>query len=141
MAKRPTFGIAKPKRAAKPTNPFAPAKPAKTKTPPAMRKTQFENLLCKAIAERLTVLLRYEDDLHFREFAPLAVYFSDSAKRKVLVSGQQISNPNDYRAKNEPHNFEVGKIADLKLGSNTFNHDARASLTDNKYRHGIICTI
>ncbi|WP_430444069.1 hypothetical protein [Sphingorhabdus contaminans] len=132
MAKRTTFGTIKP---------FKATKSSKPKPPPAMRKTQYENLLCQAIASSVTVMLRYDDDLQFREFGPTAVYYSDEGRTKVLVSGEQFSNPNDYQSKNGPHNFEVDRIVDLKLGSNAFNPDARISVSDNKYRYGIICSV
>ena len=141
MVKRPTFGTFKPIRSSKAKSPLALAKPPKAKAPPAMRKVQFENLLCQAIAAKVTVMLRYEDDLQFREYGPSVVYYSDQGRMKALVSGEQISNSNDYSPKNGPHNFEVGKIADLKTSTNTFDPDARISLSDNKYRHGIICPI
>lgn len=86
-------------------------------------------------------MLRYDDDMQLREFGPTAVYYSDEARMKVLVSGEQLSNPNDYQSENGPHNFEVGRIAELKLGTNTFNPDSRISLSDSKYRYGIICSV
>lgn len=139
MVKRTTFGTIKPFNPTKTKNPLAQIKTASPKPLPSMRKTRHERLLCQAIASNVTVMLRYGDDMQFREFGPAAVYYSDQGRTKVLVSGEQISNPNDYQSKNGPHNFEVGKISDLKLGTNTFDPNVRVSLSDNKYRYGIIC--
>lgn len=139
MAKGPKIVGMKPIKPLKIKNPFIAAK--KPVALPALRNFNFERLLCDAIAKRVTVMLRYDDDLQAREFGPIAVYYGDSANQKVLVSGEQLSNPNDFRAKNGPHVFEVGKIRDLSIGPNTYNSDARVSLSDNRYRNGIICSI
>lgn len=112
----------------KPRNPFAAAKPEER---PAPRKLSVENLLCQAIAERMTVSLFYDDDIVARLFEPHAVYHS--TKNKVCVSGNQ---PGDG-----PKNLEVGKIRNAQCTGDKFQSDPRFDRLDPKYQNGVICSI
>lgn len=129
MARKPSnpFGaFGKPAR--KPRNPFV---QPKAEERPAPRQSQTENLLCRAIRERLVVSLYYDDDLAARRFEPTAVYHS--TKGKVCVSGIQ---PNSG-----PKNLEVGKIRNASLTGDKFQPDPRFDRFDAKYRNGIICSV
>lgn len=116
-----------------------PYKTPKQEPPPAPRNQGFENLLCQAIRERRVVELRYDDDAQFRRFEPAAVY--NTAKHKICVSGVQLTNPNEPGDEQGPHNFEVGKIADLTLTDVNFQPDPRFDRFDAKYKNGIICCV
>lgn len=118
---------------------FGPNKAPKQDAPPAPRKPNFESLLCNAISNRMRVALQYDGDHMERLFEPSAVYWT--SKRKVCVSGVQITNPEKPQDNMEPHNFEVGKISHLRLTDQTFAPDPRFSRSDPKYRNGIICSL
>lgn len=113
--------------------------PAKPKPAPAPRNYPFEKLLCEAIAKLQQVELKYEDDPQFRIFDPYAVYLSASGK--ILVSGTQVKDPNDPVDQFEPHNFEVGKIAALRLRTGNFVRDPRFDPFADKYKKGFICRV
>lgn len=121
----------------RPKNPFAPSSPPEK--PPAPRNIAFEDKLADAMAKRVRVELRYDDDWGMRGFEPTAVYWT--AKQKVCVSGVQVSNANDPMDESGPHNFEVGRITALVLTDITFVPDARFDRFDPKYRHGIISSV
>jgi hypothetical protein len=114
-------------------------KPPKQEPPPAPRNIPFENLLCQAIRELRVVEIRYETDRLFRTYEPAAVF--PTSKGKTCVSGVQLTDPNDPVDQHEPHDFEVGKIAELRLTDTKFQPDPRFDRFGSKYKHGIICSI
>ncbi len=120
-------------------SPFGVVPKKQSEAPPAARRPDLENILCAAIQQRTRVALRYEDDLAARTFDPYAVFWS--SKRKVCVSGMQISNPSKPMDRLEPHIFEVGKIRTLSLTDEMFSVDPRFDRGDRKYRGGIICAV
>ena len=58
---------------------------------PAARNLHFEELLCRAVAARLLVELRYDAEVEPRLFAPHLVYRSTTGR--INVGGTQIHNP------------------------------------------------
>jgi hypothetical protein len=131
MAKKSPFGSWPPKTR-KPSNPFAPPKQPSV---PAPRNSAWEGALCTAIRNSVLVELRYEDDIHGRLFAPYVVYRTGTGK--TCVFGMEIPNmgmPND---RDDPHNFEVGKIRTLNLTINKFARDPQFNLAQPKYRNRV----
>ncbi len=106
---------------------------------PASRKPNIEGALCDAIQKRLVVELRYENETGFREFEPSAVYFT--TRGKVCVSGLETRDDNPGTEPLGPHNFEVGRIADLRITNRQFIPDPRFDRRNPKYRNGILCSI
>lgn len=114
----------------------------KSASPAVMRKPAFEQMLCEAIRAGVTVELRYQKpdegpDFLFRVFGPVAVYKSE--QDKISVSGEELVNPNEPGKKSTPHNFEIGRIVDLRVTANPFQPSAAVDYTQAKYRNGIIC--
>lgn len=81
----------------RPRNPFA---RAMDEDWPAPRRMEIEQLLCKAIEQRVLVSLYYEDDIAPRLFGPSVVY--RTTKDKICAYGIQQGEG--------PHNFEIGKV-------------------------------
>jgi hypothetical protein len=127
MAQRPTVFGAKPKRQAQP------------EAPPAPRKMALESQLCDAIADRVCVLICYEQEAFEREYEPAAVYWSE--RGRVLVSGVQVRNGGNPTEKSRPHNFEVGLIRSLTVTKIKFVPDPRFDRRNPKYARGIICSV
>jgi len=116
------------------------AKPSPTlKEPPAPRRLDFEQRLCKAIRECVRVELRYDDDFATRLFEPTAVYWS--SQDKVCVAGTQVLHPDVPSSALEPRNFEVGNITSLTLTEVSFVPDRRFDRFDPKYERGIVCSV
>lgn len=135
MARRPSnpFGI-KPFKPKKLPNPYAPVKANKPDIPAAPRNYDFENLLCKAIHDGVMVELRYHKpdempDTHFRTFGPTSVYHTET--HKICVAGEELGGG--------PHNFEVGRIVQLRATANPFQPSFSVDYTAAKYRNGVIC--
>lgn len=118
-------------------NPFAP--PKKVADPPAPRRTDYENTLCRAISARVLVSLSYKHDGVTRTFQPSAVYHTTTGK--VCVSGVQITNPAKPEDNLEPHNFEVGLLSSLSVTERVFVTHDTIDRFDKKYANGIICSI
>lgn len=119
--------------------PFAGYKPAKASKQPTPRNFGYEGMLCDAIAKRLLVSLRYEDDLQARSIAPYVVFETEASE--VCLSSYQLSNPNKPHDGNEPRNFTVGKIASLQITETPFGIDPRFDRNDPKYRHRVLCRV
>jgi len=115
------------------TSPFG-SPPKKASEPPAPRNIAFETTLCNAIRNGVLVELRYEDDAFARAYAPYVVY--RTATGKYCAFGMQVNktNPND---RNDPHNFEVGKMRSVTLTTTKFTRDPRFNLSDAKYRNRV----
>jgi hypothetical protein len=114
-------------------------KPKKYSEIATPRNFRFERDLCAAIARRVLVKLRYDDDVVERTYAAYGVY--RSTKDKVLLCGTQIDNPVESLYRFEPRNLEVGKIRSLSLTSNTFIPDRRFDPHEERYSKGFICRI
>lgn len=118
------------------------SQPKKASVPAVPRKISFEDLLCRAIGQGVTVRLRYHkpdelpDGLH-RTFGPTAVYWSEVMK--VCVSGEELDNPNEPGKPPSPHNFEVGRIVDLEITTDGFQPSAAVDYSQAKYRNGVLC--
>ncbi len=123
--------------ARKPTSPLGswPSKPkSAAKSQPAPRNPVIEQGLCSAIRNGVLVELTYEDDFHSRAFAPYVVYRTSAGK--VCVFGMQVnaSHPN---GRDDPRNFEVGKVRSVNLTTSKFERDPRFDLSSAKYRDRI----
>jgi hypothetical protein len=70
---------------------------------PAERHARFEKFLCRAVAERALVELRYDNEVPARLFAPHVVYRSTTGK--INVSGTQLLNPGQPEDSYEPRIF------------------------------------
>ena len=106
---------------------------------PAERQLRFEELLCRAIADRVLVELRYDNEVLPRLFAPHVVYRSTTGK--INVSGTQLLNPDQPENSYEPRIFEIGLIRTLRLTDTSFRPDARVDPEDPRYRNGVICAV
>jgi hypothetical protein len=106
---------------------------------PAERHARFEELLCRAIAERVLVELRYDAEVPARLFAPHAVYRSTTGR--INVGGTQLLNPGQPEDSYEPRVFEIGLIRTLRLTDTSFRPDARVDPEDPRYRNGVICAV
>lgn len=106
---------------------------------PAPRNLHFEHLLCQAVAGRLLVELRYDNDLQPRLFAPHIVYHSTTGR--INVGGTQVENPQQPLDSFEPRIFEIGLIRTLRLTDTNFRPDRRFDPQDPLFRHGIICSV
>lgn len=85
---------------------------------------------------RFSVLieLTYEVDLHSRAFAPCVVYRTSTGK--VCVFGMQV-NPSNPHGRDDPHNFEVGKVRNVILTTRKFERDPNFDLSSARYRDRI----
>lgn len=115
---------------------FGGKRAAPAEAPPVPRKPALEQMLCEAIRAGMAVELRYQKpgempDQAFRSFGPDAVYHSE--KRKVCVSGEQLGG------RSSPHNFEVGRIVDLRVAAQRYQPSGTVDYSQSKYRNGIIC--
>jgi hypothetical protein len=106
---------------------------------PARRNPQFEGMLCRAVAERLLVELRYDSEVVPRLFAPHLVY--ESTTGRVNVAGTQVENPNQPDDAFEPRIFEVGLIRTLRLTDTSFRPDARFSPEEPRFHQRVICSV
>jgi hypothetical protein len=121
---------------------FAAYKPpgkAKQPKPQTPRNFGYEGSLCEAIAKRVMVELRYDDDSAFRLIAPYVVF--ETEEGGVCLSCYQVANPEKPADGHEPRNFTVGKIAALRLTGTGFTVDARFNRHDPKYRHRVLCSV
>jgi hypothetical protein len=106
---------------------------------PAPRNPRFEEILCRAVTERLVVELRYTNDPSPRLFAPHAVYTSTVGRTNVF--GTQVENPAQPLDLYEPRIFEVGQIRILRLTDTSFRPDHRFEPGDPRFRNGIVCSV
>ena len=106
---------------------------------PAPRNPRFEELLCRAVTERLLVELRYTNDPAPRLFAPHAVYTSTVGRTNVF--GTQVENPAQPLDIYEPRIFEVGQLRTLRLTDTSFRPDHRFEPGDPRFRNGIVCSV
>lgn len=106
---------------------------------PARRNPPFEAMLCRAVAERLLVELRYDSEVVPRLFAPHLVYRASTGR--VNVAGTQVDNPNQPGDVFEPRMFEIGLIRTLRLTDTSFRPDARFSPDEPRFREGVICSV
>jgi hypothetical protein len=106
---------------------------------PAARYRRFEALLCRAVAERVLVELRYTGDVQPRLFAPHVVYRSTTGR--INVAGTQLINPGQPPDIYEPRIFEIGLIRTLRLTDTQFRPDAPVDPEDPRYKNGIICAV
>ena len=105
-----------------------------------MLRQMWQQTLCEAIANKRLVELRYQRDLLNRTFAPHAVY--RTTKDNLCVAGTQLVNANKpLDGRNEPRNFELDEIRDLRVTDDCFTPDSRFDRFDPKYKNGIICCI
>ena len=119
--------------------PVRPRRESRPEELPAERHARFEELLCRAIAERVLVELRYDNEVPARLFAPHVVYRSTTGK--INVSGTQLLNPGQPEDSYEPRIFEIGLIRTLRLTDTNFRPDARVDPEDPRYRNGVICAV
>jgi hypothetical protein len=106
---------------------------------PAERQLRFEELLCRAIADRVLVELRYDNEVLPRLFAPHVVYRSTTGK--INIAGLQLINPGQPQDVYEPRIFEIGLVRTLRLTDTTFRPEGWADPEDPRYRNGIICSV
>lgn len=110
------------------------AKPGK---PAVMRNRAYEALLCQAVEQRVQVELQYDRTAGLRVFEPDCVY--TSTQDKVCVSGIQASNSAEPLNGRKPHNFEVGRIKNLRVTDVNFQPNPLFDSRDPKYKNGFIC--
>ena len=101
---------------------------------PAARNPHFEALLCRAVAERLLVELRYDAEVEPRLFAPHLVYRSTTGR--INVGGTQVYNPGQPEDSFEPRLFEVGLVRTLRLTDTSFRPDRRFRPDEPRSRTG-----
>jgi hypothetical protein len=106
---------------------------------PAARNLHFEELLCRAVAARLLVELRYDAEVEPRLFAPHLVYRSTTGR--INVGGTQIHNPGQPEDSYEPRLFEVGLIRTLRLTDTSFRPDNRFRRDEPQFHEGVICAL
>jgi len=106
---------------------------------PAARNPHFEDLLCRALAARLLVELRYDAEIEPRLFAPHLVYRSTTGR--INVGGTQIHNPGQPENSYEPRLFEVGLIRTLRLTDTNFRPDQRFRRDEPQFHEGVICAL
>ena len=106
---------------------------------PAPRNPPFESMLCRAVAERLLVELRYDAELAPRLFAPHIVYRSTTGR--INVGGTQIANPSQPEDVFEPRIFEIGLIRTLRLTDTSFRPDARFNPEQPRFQEQVICSV
>lgn len=94
----------------------------------------LEQTLCNAIRNGVLVELTYEDDFQSRAYAPYVVYRTSTGK--ICVFGMQV-NPSAPNNRDDPHNFEVGKIKRVNLTATQFQRDPRFDLSSARYRDRI----
>ena len=112
---------------------------ARLRDRPAPRNEHFEELLCRAVAARALVELRYDDDPAPRLFAPHAVYRSTTGR--MNVGGTQVDNPAASLDRFEPRVFEIGLIRTLRLTDTNFRPDARFSPEEPRFQEGVVCSV
>jgi hypothetical protein len=106
---------------------------------PAERQLRFEELLCRAVADRVLVELRYDNEVLPRLFAPHVVYRSTTGR--INIAGLQLLNPGQPEDSYEPRIFEIGLIRTLRLTDTSFRPEGRVDPEDPRYRNGIICSV
>ena len=106
----------------------------------APRNPHFEELLCRAVRDRLLVELRYDREPRPRLFAPHAVY--ESTLGRLNVAGVQYDNPQQPGGdRNEHRIFQIGLIRTLRITDTYFRPDVRVDPDDPRYRNGIVCSV
>jgi hypothetical protein len=112
-------------------------RPTKSDDPPVARRLDLEAKLCTAIREKVQVEFTYDGKA--RVYEPCAVFHS--LRHKVNVAGEQVNNFTDPTDKLGPHDFEIGKIENLRVTDRKFTPALGFDRAHSKYRNGIICSI
>lgn len=111
--------------AKRPTKGYRPMVPAEQ---PAPRNFEYERLICGAMRTKRSLQFRDEGDVYARTFNPHVIW--PSPKRKMLLSGVMVINPNDPTTNGGWRSFEVGKLRALVVTDNFFepnrDFDSRA---------------
>lgn len=107
-------------------------------SPAAPRRIDLERILCDAMAKKVLVHLRYDDDVASRSFQPEVLYHSTT--HKVLVAGVQVNNPEKPLDQLEPRFFEVGKMTSVTITDSPFVRAPDYNRFDARYANGIICS-
>ena len=106
---------------------------------PAARNPHFEDLLCRAVAGRLLVELRYDSEIEPRLFGPHLVYRSTTGR--INVAGTQIHNPGQPEDSYVPRLVEIGLIRTLRLTDTSFRPDRRFQRDEPQFHEGVICAL
>lgn len=101
--------------------------------PAVRRKPAFEEMLCKAVQQRLRVALVYGHDGAERMFDPYAIY--ESCGGAMRVAGNQLHD----REQDMLDSLEIGKIAILRVTDVSFEVDRRFDRHDPKFAQGRVC--
>ena len=115
-----------------PKGPFSAIKSADK---PAPRNMAFEGTLCTAIRNHVLVTLKHDDDVAGRTFAPYVI--NKTTKGKIVVFGMQIDNASIPSQRDNPHNFEIGKLRNVELTTVKFTVDPVFNIHDPRYRNRI----
>ena len=116
---------------------FPAAKSSKPADEPAPRNSNYENMICGAIRDRLRISFTYKDEV--RLFEPHAVF--TTSKGKTCVAGNEVRNLSDPTDQLGPHDFEIGRMSYLSLTDTNFTPDPRFDRTHATYRLGILCSV
>jgi hypothetical protein len=126
---------------AKKSNPLGLTKPAQANEPAAPRSFSTEQALCQAISSLAVVELKYKDDRLWRTFEAHCVHYSSADQQQVNVYGEMTADPNEARPKLGSRNFEVGRIAALRITGAKFQRPREFDRFAPLYKAGIICCL
>ncbi len=104
-----------------------------------MRRLDFESILASAIAKRVLVTTRFENDLYDRLIVPYGIY--ETVRDEILLVCMQVDDPGKPLDSWKPRNFEVRLMTFVKLTGTKFQPDTRFDSHDARYGNGFICCV
>lgn len=116
---------------------FGGAKPKKQPEAPAPRRTDLEAVICRAVNAKVTLELRYKDDLQARTFHPYVLWQTESGN--VVVYGFQARDPNDPLSRPDVRQFTVGKMRDVHATGDAFV--VGQEFQPSNFTEGVICKV
>lgn len=104
-----------------------------------MRRLDCESILANAIAKRVLVTIRFENDLYDRLIVPYGIY--KSVRDEIFLVCMQVDDPGKPLDSWKPRNFEVQLMTCVKLSGMRFQPDTRFDSHDARYGNGFICCV
>lgn len=95
--------------------------------------------LCEAIRKHLIVTFCYKNEYVTREFAPYAVFVATN--NNTIVFGILLKGSSKHLNAPAPRNFDLDKIHNLEITSNTFKPDNNFSINNIDICKRSLCVV
>ena len=102
---------------------------------------RFQSVIQEGIEKHLVVILKYKEDIQYREYEPYYVYHSSTKGKDVMSFGIQRINLAKPQDKEEFHRFELSLIKDAQVTKEIFTIPENISLNPPSDCKSLICGI